>query len=438
MSLCMELSDTALCMLGACALLMMTGALYLLISVTAKHMGWSIVLPAAALAAASVLVVQSLGDLALLRQHDRTYNSLAGVIGRLPWAYTALLLFLLAAAEILLLLLLHRKSEKMLTPEAIKESLDALPDGICFSDGEGMPLLLNIRMNRLSAELLDSGIMNADTFWNELQEGELKNGAERISVRPTTVIRTGGGEVWDFRRREIKAGGESVQELAAYNVTEHYRLNWELDRQNESLNQMNERLRQYSRDVERVAAEKELLRARMRVHDDVGRALLAFRAYLAQPEAERDREGLLSLWRDTVSMLRNEAAPAAYGSDWELLQKAAEAVDVTIVTEGVLPENGTERTLIIAALRECLTNTVKHARGNRLYLSVSTEEALVKARLTNNGIRPSHEIQESGGLKNLRHTVEAANGVMRVESVPRFALYIELPKGDEEKWQGQE
>lgn len=46
--------------------------------------------------------------------------------------------------------------------------------------------------------------------------------------------------------------------------------------------------------------------------------------------------------------------------------------------------------------------------------------------ITNNDEQPKAEIIESGGLKNLRHTVESAGGVMTVKSKPRFGLVIKF------------
>lgn len=46
--------------------------------------------------------------------------------------------------------------------------------------------------------------------------------------------------------------------------------------------------------------------------------------------------------------------------------------------------------------------------------------------ITNKGEQPKAEIIESGGLKNLRHTVESAGGVMTVKSKPRFGLVIKF------------
>lgn len=221
-----------------------------------------------------------------------------------------------------------------------------------------------------------------------------------------------------------------IYELSACDVTRQYELNLELQKRNRQLSEVNERLRIYSREVEQTVTEQEILAARMQIHDNVGRSLLAFRSWLENPWESHDREELLLFWKYTINLLKNETVPVSKSDNWELLLKAAEALDVTIVKNGKLPDSGKERELLIAALYECLTNTVKHAQGDELYAKIWSDQETVTAEITNNGIPPADRIQERGGLKNLRCAIEKAGGRMTIRSMPRFLLCISLPKGD--------
>ena len=396
---------------GVFALLLMAGAVYLLVSVCSmRRRDWRLAF-SVLLTAIAVLLLQGIGDASNCKVNGFTPVNLGKMTGAMPYGVLAALLALMASAEAALLLHLKQQRKTMLTPMSAKESLDALPDGICFFHADGQPLLVNMRMNRISAELFGTTLLNADAFLQSLRRGEGK--AEFLRTEPTVIVRTEDGKVWDFRVRTLTVRRAAVQELIAYDVTEQHRLGEELDARNEGLRRVNERLRRYSREVERSTMEKELLTAKMRVHDDVGRSLLAFRAYLEQPKADRNRNALLLLWRQTVAVLKNEASPVKRCSDWELLSKAAQSVDVQIVQDGEVPENDRERAVIIAAVHECLTNTVKHAKGNKLYLKLRSSENLLTAELTNNGSLPAGAISETGGLLNLRNTVETAGGTMK-------------------------
>ena len=103
-----------------------------------------------------------------------------------------------------------------------------------------------------------------------------------------------------------------------------------------------------------------------------------------------------------------------------------------IERSGSLPEKGQRREILMAAMHECLTNTVKHAQGSRMQVSLRYVKDLLTVKITNDGIQPEGPIQETGGLRNLRHRVEAAGGTMKVESSPQFALWILLRKGEEQ------
>ena len=241
------------------------------------------------------------------------------------------------------------------------------------------------------------------------------------------IVRTKDGTVWDVRENGIAAGKHRIWELAAYDITVQHNLNSTLESRIRRLNQINDRLKDYNRNVDSIIREREILSAKVSVHDDVGRTLLAARSYMEQPKHERNREKLLSLWRYNLAVMRNDIEPQQQSNEWKLLLDAAEAVDVEIVLNGELPEERTVRTPIVSAVHECLTNTVKHAGGNRLEVNITGED-LVSVSITNDGTVPSGEIQETGGLMNLRSTVEAAGGSMMIQSRPHFMLRLEFMK----------
>lgn len=431
MTLYYELSVAAHIFFGVCALTLMIAAVLVLVSACVLQLRCRYLILSSALLFEVIFVLQGIADVSLKEIKNLSFPFFSDIIGNLPYAAVILLLVFSAAAEVLFLAYIIRVKKSMLTPGAIKESLDALPDGVCFYSSDGQPLLVNVQMNKISGELFGTEIMNAEGFRLNLQADKSGGKARIISSKPTLVIQTGDEKVWDFRHNILSVGSSKVQELVAFDVTEQYNLNKELVIRNKRLSGVNERLRRYSSEIEHVTAEKEILAAKIRVHDDVGRSLLAFRSYLAKPMSERDRNGLLFLWRYTISVMKKEAVTVAQSNDWELLLKAAEAVDVKIELRGELPEKGNIRAVITAAIHECLTNTVKHAKGNRLYLNIKLSDTSLTAEITNNGEQPKGEIKETGGLKNLRHTAESAGVAMTVESTPRFLLRLDFQKGDE-------
>lgn len=414
---------------GVLALILMAVAVLIFVFVFVLRLKRKYVIFSSALLLEVMFVLQGIADVSHKLDCGVSYVFFSDIIGNMPYSAVLFLLLLSAVAEVLFLVYINNVRKNMLIPAAIKESLDALPDGVCFYLSDGQPLLVNAQMNKISGELFGTEIMNAETFRLNLKSDKLCGKAEVISAEPTVVIKSQDNKVWDFRLNTLSVGSSQVNELVAYDVTEQYHLNRELEIQNKRLSDVNEHLRIYSSEVEGIITEKEILTAKIRVHNNLGHSLLAFRSYLAKPHSERDKEKLLLLWRYTVSVMKKEAAPLTQSNDFDLLLKAAQSVDVTIEQNGNLPEKGRERAIILAMLHECLTNTVKHAKGNRLYLNIYSDNSTLTAEVTNNGLPPKSEIYETGGLKNLRNTVESAGGIMTIKSTPRFLLRVEFQKG---------
>ncbi|NLC72936.1 MAG: hypothetical protein GX684_04085, partial [Ruminococcaceae bacterium] len=158
---------------------------------------------------------------------------------------------------------------------AVKESMDNLPEGVCFSKKDGTPLLVNRSMHRLSHALTGKTIYNIKVLEKNIMEKTLLPDAVVIRTRPSVVIRI-KDEVWNLRRIEHK----HVDETLAHNIREQWILIEEIKSKNDKLEQINEGLRAYQKKVNEYIREKEILNAKIQVHDDIGRSLIAFRSYL--------------------------------------------------------------------------------------------------------------------------------------------------------------
>ena len=84
--------------------------------------------------------------------------------------------------------------------------------------------------------------------------------------------------------------------------------------------------------------------------------------------------------------------------------------------------------MIAAAARECVTNCVNHAGGDRVRVEVVERADIYRVIITNNGKIPEREITEGGGLSSLRERIERAGGTMIVQSMPCFSLTVTLPE----------
>ena len=433
------------------AIVLILGAAYIIAAAVAMRLSRGYATCSVVLAAAVFIILQSMADVSLCaNEADPRFSLPAVILKDVPWIIVALVMVVIFAAEVLCLVAVNRAGRDKLSPGSVKESLDALPDGVCFFSEDGRILLSNRRMQHISSDITGIGILNGEKLWRCIEEKSVKT-----DVSDGLVIFTSDSKVWNVRRSEIEAEGNRINEIVALDVTEQYELRRELEERNERLNSVNERLRIFSRDMSRLTAEKELLDAKIKVHDDLGRSLLAFRAYLTAEPSKRDRSKLLPLWRYVISVMKKETSQS---EEWDAIDKTAESLNIKIeftvdLHAGLagLPVSGAARSAIMAAIRECLTNTARHAGGDRLFVLIKcgVEQGAdhastsgnpsasgtapcadaphgIRVEITNNGRMPLTPVLEAGGLSNLRRMVERAGGNMTIESSPQFLLRLDF------------
>ena len=99
---------------------------------------------------------------------------------------------------------------------------------------------------------------------------------------------------------------------------------------------------------------------------------------------------------------------------------------------GELPKQGEVYHMFIVAMRECLTNGVRHANATELQIAIHQDDSSVSMQITNNGMIPKGNIVPKGGLLNLEHHIAALGGTVEVQSKPVFSLTVTLPGMQEE------
>jgi len=117
--------------------------------------------------------------------------------------------------------------------------------------------------------------------------------------------------------------------------------------------------------------------------------------------------------------------------EWEQLQSRARDLGVELDIGGELPEHEILRHLVVLSVRECVTNCVRHARGDKVFVRITPSRDGIICRITNNGKAPTQSIVEGGGLSGLRRRIEREGGNMKLQSSPAFALIVTLPLKEE-------
>lgn len=306
----------------------------------------------------------------------------------------------------------------------IKEAIDNLPSGICFFDANEILILCNYTMNLLvqafSRQDLQT-LSDLHAMLNAPKEGvkPLQEGNRLFSL---------DGVVWKFTITDITLEqDEKCTQVVATDVTELYQKQTELKADTEKQKKISEQLSEIQANVVELAREEETLRLRMRIHDDIGQSVVMSKRLLQtkQPVGQLD----MSLWKDAINILHRDTVHLQMMDSLEKFMRDAKALGIKVVLHGDTPENEREKEILISAMRECMTNTVRHAGGNEIQVIVKNGKNEFQIVITNNGEAPKKRIVEGGGLSALRSLVASEKGTMIIQSEPVFKLQIVLPRG---------
>ena len=305
---------------------------------------------------------------------------------------------------------------------SIKESFDHLPTGLCFSKANGTVLLVNHKMNELGYILTGEEIQNANKFWKTLVNSNVLPDVYRITDSKQPEYRLSDGTVYTFNREKV----ENVFQITATDTTSLHKLINRLRMNNEELEEMNARLRYYGETVDETTRARERLETKIRIHSELGQALLATRHTLSLPDA--DFQPIISTWNRNIAVLRAEAEPSQSSGLLNTLIDIAKSAGVTVEISGEFPMNDMTGSILTSAATEALPNAVIHADAKTLFVEFYETEDGYCARYTNDGNQPTTEIHEGGGLGSLRSKIERLGGNMKIQSVPQFVMTVQMPK----------
>ena len=303
---------------------------------------------------------------------------------------------------------------------AIKESFDRLPTGVCFFDRTGSIVLCNRRMYQLSRFLLDSDMQ----YLGEVQEA-LSAPARGIVQIPDidNTYRFPDKTVWRFEKTEVTDRyGVSYIQLTAADVTDLQRALVQLTVDSKKLQEDAEKLKQLSGNVGALAREKELLDAKSAMHDGLAACITLTKQYITGEFDGMDAGVVCREWEKVIAFRDTIRWPAR-----KKLLDSAKASGVTVRIRGQEPTDG-EAELLYTAMQVCLNNAIQYAKATEISANIWENEGSYTVVIRNNGKPPEKEITEGGGLTNLRHRIENSGGKMTVQSLPEFSLVIEIPK----------
>lgn len=341
---------------------------------------------------------------------------------RLPWILVAVLLILAVVHLSVVIPMERRRLFERITPDSIREATNDVTMGICFSDPAGRIILCNETMRELSYMMIGS----YPQMIGELDTVLFPPGpnGERSS---SGIFFFPNGNVRQFNSSRITVSGEEGwRQMTAQDITELYHVSEHLERENRRLAETNRKLRaMYDRMTDDIR-ERESLEMKVRVHDTMGRSLITIQDIMENSD-EADKK--LAELKEAVSIL-SESSSSPRGDIYDEI-KNCEKLGVRLILNGYVPNDIRLERLVVAAIRKCATNCVKHAHGTYVAVNIQKRFGIYSVTITNDGEKPKGKITEGSGLSSLRRSVEAAGGEMLTAHSPRFALLLNLPETGE-------
>lgn len=306
----------------------------------------------------------------------------------------------------------------------IKEALDNLPSAIGYYDSYGMLKLYNRRMATLYYLLAGEEVQDLRELKRRLGNLEETSAVKRLPEAPHHYLFP-NQTVWKYTEAEIFVGGrESYTEVLFTEETQLYQKGQELKAQAVELEMIAQQLGQLSRKALVLTREEEILTAKTRLHDEMGSALVAAKQGLAHPQQLEIAASAIDMFKKAVSAIKNDNTYETGRGGLAQLLEDADTIGVNLRIEGTLPGDSVAEEVFVNAIRECMTNAMRHAGADTLTVQIQGTTIMI----TNNGTAPKGEVVARGGLLNLIHRVTALGGTCDIRSLPYFKLTLELPR----------
>ena len=370
-------------------------------------------IPACVVLLASYILLQWCSDIAICNDKGLTPPHSSALIDGVSYLWLLLIAFVFTVLTACFLLYAARWRKTHVTPASLKEGIDNLPSGLCWYYADGTVALRNRVMERLCIQLTG----------HVLYDGKALKGEFLSRMDDHAMMLLPDGSAWSIAFSTVHKDETLLYEICAYNMTEEYQKTLALKEKQRQAQIVNEKLTKYSRELAQMITAGEILAAKVRIHDELGQGLLLTRKYLLRGGTEEDKRKLLYVLRKNSTLMESHRSESGR-TYLEMILEAASDMGVSIVIDGNMPENSAIGDIITTAIHENLTNTIRHAQGDKMRVLLREDGGGFTAEFTNNGAIPAGPIEERGGLAMLRALTEAAGGKMEIEHKPKYKMTI--------------
>lgn len=324
-----------------------------------------------------------------------------------------------------------RYKKNNITRFSIIEAVDRLDTGIVFAEVGGRIILMNSTMVELVHRIAGHDIRRADAMWNTIMEGEILPGIMRQKISTGVLLRFEDGSAWEFSRSVIQSGSSLNYQITADDKSILYRMIKRTEETNMRLREQAEQVREIIENIEEIKREKEIHNIKSRIHDVLGERislLQKFSEYNFVSDVDYDR--LLPLFSNLMGTIRSDSS-ASPDKLLENLQSSFEYIGTKVNVSGSIPQDQAAAALFILIIREAVTNAVRHAKAQNVYVRFEkkAENSSYSLTITNDGRKPEKDASEGGGISGMRRNVLEAGGKLDIRYCPEFMINAEIPAG---------
>lgn len=339
--------------------------------------------------------------------------------------------------------------KKNTSAKMIKKAIDSYPGGICFSALDGRVILVNEKMNKLMLELTGHTILNAKAAWEELTNFANNGKAEKLtqswlpkdtnneneSTHQQLFFRFSDGLIWRFELRFLDSNTVQVE---AAEITELYRLSEELYENTIRLQEIQKRQKALLDSIVEINLNKEILAAKMHIHDELGHCLLATTKAITEDRLAENADVLRESWNSIIRDFSNISTvwTVPDSSLQSELMQVAELIGCKVIFLGEQPTQRKALQLLYAAIREALTNAVRHANATGLMVKIEQDEKNYHIEISDNGGVSVSSITEGNGLSALRQRLEQEGATLKVLCDNSVSLIVDIPFDFDEAQKG--
>lgn len=339
--------------------------------------------------------------------------------------------------------------KKSMSAKMIKKAIDSYPGGICFSALYGRVILVNEKMNKLVLELTGHTILNAKVAWEELTNFANNGKAEKLDqswlpkdtnngdegIQQQLFFRFSDGLIWRF---EMKFLDSNTVQVEAAEITALYRLSEELYENTIRLQEMQKRQKALLDNIVEVNLNKEILAAKMHIHDELGHCLLATTKAITEDSLAENADTLRENWNSAIRDFSNISTvwTVPDSSLQSELMQVAELIGCKVIFSGKQPTQRKALQLLYAAIREALTNAVRHADATELMVKIEQDEKNYHIEISDNGGVTVSKITEGNGLSALRQRLEQEGASLKVLCDNGVSLIVDIPFNLDEPQKG--